>query len=168
VFVAMTGGSPEFGSAKNELLAFVETVWDHDAFFALCCYRAKARLQQLGVPILPRIAHRVAMATSQICIGDPVIVAPGIYVPHGQIVIDGIVTIATRVTVRPWVTIGLEEGNYFGPTIERGVQIGTGAKVFGEISVGAGSRIGANAVVVKNVEPQTTVVGVPARPVSKS
>lgn len=167
VFVAMTGGSTDFGSRLAELGAAISTAWSHDAFFGMCCYRAKARLQQMGVPILPRIAHRVAMSTAQICIGDPVTIRPGIYVPHGQIVIDGITRIEARVVVRPFVTIGLQAGNFFGPTIGRGVQIGTGAKVFGQISVGAGANIGANAVVNRDVERGTTVVGMPARAVGE-
>ena len=55
-----------------------------DAFLAQACYRAKARLQSLGVPVLPFIAHRLAMMTAQVCIGDPVVVRPGIYSRTGR------------------------------------------------------------------------------------
>ncbi|NLJ80838.1 MAG: serine O-acetyltransferase, partial [Firmicutes bacterium] len=48
-----------------------------------------------------------------------------------------------------------------------GVMIGTGAKVLGPITVGRGAKIGANAVVLKDVEPGAVVVGVPARHVKK-
>ena len=43
-----------------------------DTFFAQVLYRAKASMQAAGVPVLPRIAHRLAMAIAQVCIGDPV------------------------------------------------------------------------------------------------
>jgi serine O-acetyltransferase len=139
-------------------------MWVSDAFLAQALYRAKARLQSLGVPILPRLAHRLAMMTGQVCIGDPVVMQPGVYIAHGQVVIDGFVKIGPGVVFFPWVTIGLRAGNFHGPTIGRDVHIGTGAKVIGPVTVGAGARIGANAVVVDDVAERTTVVGIPARP----
>jgi serine O-acetyltransferase len=105
------------------------------------------------------------MAIAQISIGDPVIVEPGIYVVHGQVVLDGLVRIGAGTVLGPFVTIGLRAGDFNGPTLERGVQVGTGAKIIGPVRVGAGAKIGANAVVVNDVEPGATVVGVPARPV---
>ena len=154
----------EFRSRVDAIGQALRLAWATDAFLALVCYRAKARLQALGVPVLPRLAHRLAMVLAQVCIGDPVVVQPGIYVAHGQIVVDGITTIDRGVVIFPWVTIGLRAGDFQGPTIERGVQIGTGAKVIGPVKVGAGAQIGANAVVVGDVEAHTTVVGTPARP----
>jgi serine O-acetyltransferase len=53
------------------------------------------------------------------------------------------------------------------PTIGNGVIIGAGAKVLGAITVGENARVGANAVVVRDVPPDTTVVGIPARPVDR-
>lgn len=134
-----------------------------DAFLAQVLYRAKASLQARGVPLLPRVAHRLAMAVAQVSIGDPVIVEPGVYLVHGQVVLDGIVEIGSGVTIAPWVTVGLRAGNLRGPTIERGVQIGTGAKVIGPVRVGAGAQIGANAVVTEDVPASATAVGVPAK-----
>src|ERR1700722_7452788 len=83
-----------------------------DAFLAQVLYRAKARLQSLGVPILPHIAHRLAIMTAQISIGDPVHVSPGVYIPHGQVVIDGIAEIGSGVVLSPFVTIGLRAKNF--------------------------------------------------------
>ncbi len=53
------------------------------------------------------------------------------------------------------------------PTVGRNVIIGAGAKVLGDIVIGDGARIGANAVVVADVQPGQTVVGIPARPVER-
>jgi serine O-acetyltransferase len=156
----------EFRTRIDAARQALRLMWVSDAFFAQVCYRAKARLQALGVPILPRLAHRLAMATAQICIGDPVVVQPGIYVAHGQIVVDGFVSIQTGVVIFPWVTIGLRAGNLQGPNIGRNVHVGTGAKVIGPVTVGDDARVGANAVVVGDVAPGTTVVGIPARPVT--
>ncbi|HEX3344244.1 MAG TPA: serine acetyltransferase, partial [Polyangiaceae bacterium] len=53
------------------------------------------------------------------------------------------------------------------PVLGSNIHIGAGAKIFGPIAVGDGARIGANAVVVHDVAPDTTVVGVPAKPVRR-
>jgi serine O-acetyltransferase len=156
----------EFHGRLDALSQALRLMWVSDAFFAQACYRAKARLQSLRIPVLPRIAHRLAMMTSQVCIGDPVVVQPGIYLAHGQVVIDGFVEIQRGTVIFPWVTIGLKAGNFRGPTIGRGVHIGTGSKVIGPVTVGANARIGANAVVVDDVPANTTVVGLPAKPIS--
>ena len=49
------------------------------------------------------------------------------------------------------------------PTLENGVMVGAGAKCLGNITIGEGAKVGANAVVLEDVEPHTTVVGLPAR-----
>ena len=76
--------------------------------------------------------------------------------------IDGIVEIGPGVEVRPWVTIGLKEGNVNGAVIGPRAHIGTGAKVIGPVRIGADAQVGANAVVVKDVPAGATVAGVPA------
>jgi len=154
----------EFNGRVDAALQALRLMWVSDAFLAQTFYRAKARLQALGIPVLPRIAHRLAMATAQVCIGDPVVVQPGLYLAHGQVVIDGFVEIHRGVVIFPWVTVGLRAGDFGGPTIGRNVHIGTGAKVIGPVTVHKGARIGANAVVTRDVPAGTTVVGAPARP----
>ena len=158
------GERDEFRSRADAWAQVARLAWASDAFLAHVLYRVKARLQSRGVPVLPRIAHKLAMALGQVCVGDPVVMAPGVYVLHGQIVIDGITDVGAGVTIAPWVTIGLRAGDYRGPTIGDGVAIGTGAKIIGPVTVGAGAVIGANAVVVGDVPAGATVAGVPARP----
>jgi serine O-acetyltransferase len=126
-------------------------MWSSDAFLAQSLYRGKARFQALGVPVLPAVLHRLAMITAQVCIGDPVVMQPGVYVAHGQVVIDGFTEIHRNVVIFPWVTIGLRAGDFRGPSILRGAQIGTGAKIIVPITVGEGARVGANAVVVDDL-----------------
>jgi serine O-acetyltransferase len=116
-----------------------------------------------GIPVLPTILHRLAIITGQVCIGDHVVMRPGVYIPHGQVVIDGITFVDCRVVIRPFVTLGLRDGNVVGPHLESRVSIGTGAKVFGPVRVGSGAKIGANAVVNCDVPAGAVAVGAPAR-----
>jgi serine O-acetyltransferase len=162
------GERHEFRSRADALLQAIRLMWASDAFLAQVLYRVKARLQALGVPGLPRLAHRLAMMIAQVSIGDPVIVHPGVYIIHGQVVLDGLVEVHPGAIIGPWVTIGLRSGNFQGATIGPDVSIGTGAKVIGPVSVGAGAQIGANAVVVDDVPEGATVVGAPARPVTSA
>ena len=165
---AMRGERGDFRSRADALLQALRLMWQSDAFLAHAAYRLKARLQALGVPILPRILHRVAMMTAQVSVGDPVLMHPGVYIVHGQIVADGIVEIHSGAVISPWVTIGLISPNLVGPTIGPGARIGTGAKVLGEVKVGENASVGANAVVLHDVAPGTTVVGAPAKPVERA
>jgi serine O-acetyltransferase len=163
---AYRGERFEFRSRLDAAAQLIRLAWVSDAFLAQALYRAKSALQARGVPLVPRVAHRLAMALAQVSIGDPVVVQPGIYIIHGHVVIDGPAEIHSGVTIAPWVTIGLRAGDYRAATIERNVSIGTGAKVIGGVHVGEGATIGANAVVVDDVAPGVTVVGAPARAVA--
>jgi serine O-acetyltransferase len=153
----------EFRSPLDTLIQVLRLMWVSDAFLAHALYRLKARLQALGVPVLPRLAHKMAMRIAQVSIGDPVVMEPGVYIVHGQVVIDGIVEVRRGAVISPFVTIGLRAGDLHGPTIGREVTIGTGARVLGKISVGDGARIGANSVVVHDVPEGATATGIPAR-----
>ena len=163
VTMAYRSEGREIRSRVDAAAQIIRLVWVSDAFFAQICYRAKARLQALRVPVLPRVFHRLAMMSAQVCIGDPVVMEPGVYLPHGQVVVDGFVRIGSGAVISPWVTIGLVAGNFQGPTLEPDVHLGTGAKVVGPITIGSVARIGANAVVVHDVPAGSTMVGVPAR-----
>jgi serine O-acetyltransferase len=157
------GDNRAFPSRVEALLHAVRLSFVTDAFLALVCYRAKAACQARRIPVMPRVFHRLAVMVGQVAIGDPVVIQPGVYLPHGQVVVDGIVEVGTEVALLPFVTIGLRAG-VRGPTIGTGATVGTGAKVLGPVRVGAGARVGANAVVISDVPDNTIVVGVPAKP----
>jgi serine O-acetyltransferase len=157
------GERHEFRSNLDAAEQALRLAWVSDAFLAQVLYRAKARLQALGVPFLPRLLHKLAMASAQVSIGDPVVVAPGIYIVHGSVVLDGLVEVEPGVVISPFVTIGLRAGDVGGPKIGRNVNIGTGAKLIGPVRVGDGATVGAGAVVVDDVPAGSTVAGVPAR-----
>jgi serine O-acetyltransferase len=137
-----------------------------DAFLGQICYRAKARCQTHRIPLLPRVLHHLAVTHGGICIGDPVVIQPGVHIPHGQVVVNGGVSIARGVVLSPFTTLGLVSRAFGGPTIETMAAIGTGAKVLGPVTVGARAKVGANSVVLSDVPPGATVVGAPARVVA--
>jgi len=89
-------------------------------------------------------------------------IAGGLLMPHPNgIVIHPDAQIGPNCLLFQQVTIGVAHGGV--PRIEGHVDIGAGAKVLGAITVGAHARIGANAVVIDDVPPGATVVGIPAR-----
>jgi serine O-acetyltransferase len=98
-------------------------------------------------------------------------IGPKFFVDHGMgVVIGETAEVGTGVTLFHGVTLGgtsLSKGKRH-PTLEDNVVVGAGAKILGAITIGANSRIGANAVVVKSVPPNSVVVGVPGQVVQRS
>lgn len=124
-----------------------------------------------GKPWLAGLAHHLAAMTSDVRIGEMVIIEPGIFIAHGGVVVDGYVEIGRGTALMPSVTIGLQDHPLLvglrGPTIGRDARICTGAKVLGPITIGDGAFVGANAVVLDDVPSSTTAVGIPARVVAE-
>jgi serine O-acetyltransferase len=145
------------------VVALVRLVIVSDAFGGLLSYRFKTVCQRRNIPVLPRLAHRLAIARGQICIGDPVLVHAGVLIPEGRVVIDGFTEIKSGAVIGPCCTIGLMEGNYQGPTIDERAELGRGVRVLGPRQIGKNSRIDENAVVLCDVEPGSRYAGVPAR-----
>ena len=98
-------------------------------------------------------------------------IGPGLFIDHGMgVVIGETAEVGRDVTLYHCVTLGgtrLNKGKRH-PTLGDRVVVGAGAKVLGAITIGADSRIGANAVVVKPVPSNSVVVGVPGQVVARS
>ena len=119
---------------------------------------------------LARAVNHVARFLTAIDIHPGAVIGRNFFIDHGFTVIGETATIGNDVTIYQNVTLGGTNpttgiGGKRHPTLHDGVVIGSGAQVLGPIEVGAGSRVGANAVVTKDVLPDTTVVGIPAKPV---
>lgn len=162
------GERKEFHGRADTALQVLRLSLATDAFFAQVCYRAKTRCQVRGIPVAPWLLHHLAVSTGQICIGDPVVLQPGVYIPHGQVVADALTVVHAGATLSPFITLGKVVGVMGGPTIGPFAEIGTGAKVLGRVTVGREAKVGANAVVLADVPAGATAVGVPARVLSKN
>lgn len=135
---------------------------------ALLLHRLAHVMHRSGVPLLPRLIATVARSITGIEIHPAAQIGPGLFIDHGMgVVIGETASVGADVTIYQGVTLG---GTGFAtgkrhPTVEDNVTIGSGAKLLGPIVVGRGSKIGANTVVIHDVPPCSTVVGIPGHPV---
>jgi serine O-acetyltransferase len=146
----------------------VEIVATWPGVHALLAHRVAHRLYGAGVPLLPRVIAAVARSVTGIEIHPAAEIGDGFFIDHGMgVVIGETAEIGNDVTLYQGVTLG---GTGFAtgkrhPTVQDNVTIGSGAKLLGPITVGHGSKIGANSVVIHDVPPNSTVVGNPGHPV---
>jgi serine O-acetyltransferase len=135
---------------------------------ALLVHRVAHGLHEAGVPLLPRSLATVSRALTGIEIHPSAEIGDSFFVDHGMgVVIGETAEIGDNVTLYQGVTLG---GTGFAtgkrhPTVEDNVTIGSGAKLLGPITIGHGSKIGANSVVIHDVPANSTVVGNPGHPV---
>jgi len=135
----------------------VHAVWAH---------RLASRLWQAGWRLLAHIIARVARWWTGIEIHPAARIGRRLFIDHGMgVVIGETAEIGNDVTLYHGVTLGgvsTSKGKRH-PTLEDDVVIGAGAKVLGAITIGRDTRVGANAVVIKDVEPGMVVVGIPGK-----
>jgi serine O-acetyltransferase len=147
-----------------------EVLTCYPGLHALVWHRAVAnRLWRLGLRWLARwLSHWSRWATG-IEIHPGATIGRRVFIDHGMgIVIGETAVIGDDCTLYHGVTLGGTSWNKGKrhPTLGRGVVIGAGAKILGPIEVGEGAKIGSNAVVVRDVPPGSTAVGIPARVVT--
>ncbi|NMB88574.1 MAG: serine O-acetyltransferase [Chloroflexi bacterium] len=149
----------------------MEVLFNYPGLHAVWGYRVSHWLWQHKLKFWGRLLSQVVRALTGIEIHPGAQIGHALFIDHGMgVVIGETAEIGRNVTLYHGVTLGgvsLEKGKRH-PTIEDNVVIGAGAKVLGAIHIGAGSRIGANAVVVKSVPPNSVVVGVPGQVVVRS
>jgi len=144
----------------------LEALTCYPGLHALWIHRVAHRLYRWRLYTLARMLSHLGRWVTGIEIHPGARIGPGLFIDHGMGVVIGETTeIGRNVTIYQGVTLGgtgKEKGKRH-PTIGDNVIISAGAKVLGAITIGANSRIGAGAVVIKPVPENCTVVGVPGR-----
>jgi serine O-acetyltransferase len=147
-------------AARNIL----EVVLLYPGLHAIIGYRIAHFLWQRKIPFFPRLISQWVRFFTGIEIHPGAIIGQGLFIDHGMGVVIGETSIiGNNVTLFQGVTLGGtgKETGKRHPTLGDNIVVGAGAKVLGNIIIGSHSYIGANAVVLKNVPENTTVVGVP-------
>jgi serine O-acetyltransferase len=149
----------------------LEILLCYPGLHALWGYRLAHWFWQHGMKLLGRFISQLIRSLTGVEIHPGAKIGQGFFIDHGMgVVIGETADVGQEVTLYHGVTLGgtsLQKGKRH-PTIGDRVTIGAGAKVLGAIEVGNDSRIGANAVVVKSVPPNSVVVGVPGQVVMRS
>ena len=138
----------------------------YPGFRALKSHRAAHALYKMKVPLLPDLISHWSRQSTGIEIHPAAVIGKGLFIDHGMgVVIGETAIVGDHVTMFQGVTLG-GNGKECGkrhPTLGNRVVVGAGAKVLGNITIGDDVFIGANAVVVRDVPSDSTVVGVPGR-----
>lgn len=144
----------------------LDVLLSYPGFHAVLLHRFVHALHRTGVPLLPRWLSNVNRFLTGIEIHPGATLGKGVFIDHGMgVVIGETAQVGDGCTIYQGVTLGgtsLSHGKRH-PTLQENVTVGVNAAVLGDITIGANSKIGGGSVVVKDVPPNSTVVGVPAR-----
>lgn len=144
----------------------VEVIFCYPGFHALLLHRIAHRLWLWKTPVIPRLISTISRFLTGIDIHPGATIGRRFFIDHGMGVVIGETTeIGDDVLIYQGVTLGgtssKQEKRH--PTLKRGVVVGAGAKVLGNITLGSYSKVGAGSVVVNDVPDRATVVGIPGR-----
>lgn len=149
-------------AARNKFEIFLT----YSGVHALFHHRFARFLYRIHLKLLARIVSQVSKFFTGIEIHPAANIYPGVFIDHGcGVVIGETAEVHSGTVIYQGVTLG-GNGKEHGkrhPTIMENVTVSAGAKVLGGFVVGEGAKIGAGAVVLKEVPPHATVVGVPGR-----
>jgi serine O-acetyltransferase len=146
-----------------------EVVLAYPGFQARQLHRLAHTLYRAGVPVLPRVISHAGRFLTGIEIHPGATIGEGLFIDHGMgVVIGETAEIGDDCNILQGVTLGgtstMRTKRH--PTLRDRVTVGAGAKLIGAVEIGEGARIGAGSVVVTNVPPNATVVGVPGHVVA--
>jgi serine O-acetyltransferase len=148
----------------------IELFFNYPGVWAIFWYRISNRLYRSGFRAFARVLMGINQLFTNIDIHPGATIGRRVFIDHGFGVVIGQTTvIEDDVLIYQGVTLGgvsLIPGKRH-PTIKSGVVIGAGAKVLGNITIGANSKIGANSVVVREVPDNSTAIGIPAHVIQK-
>lgn len=141
-------------------------VFLYPGFRAILAHKITHWLYKRGHFFCAKLISVIAVRSTGIEIHPGAIIGKGLFIDHGTgVVIGETAIVGENVTIYQGVTLGgtgKDKGKRH-PTIKDDVMISAGAKILGNITIGAGSKIGAGSVVLKDVPENATVVGVPGR-----
>jgi serine O-acetyltransferase len=152
----------------------LEILLCYPGLHALALHRISHRLWQLRWPLTPMLARLISQLgrwLTGIEIHPGALIGRGVFIDHGMgVVIGETAVVGNKCLLYQGVTLG-GTGKSHGqrhPSLGENVVVGAGAKVLGAIKVGANTRIGAGSVVLRDVAPDSTVVGIPGRVINQS
>ncbi len=142
----------------------LEVIIAYPGFHARQLHRLAHTLRQARIPILPRVISHFNRLITGIEIHPGAKIGDGFFIDHGMgVVIGETAEIGDNCHLYQGVTLGgtstRREKRH--PTLEDNVEVGAGAKLIGAITIGENAQVGAGSVVVTNVPPNATIVGVP-------
>ena len=143
----------------------------YPGFQAIFLHRFTHKLWNLKLPLIPRVLSQINRTITGIEIHPGAKIGRKVFIDHGMgVVIGETAEIGDNCLLYQGVTLGGTGKNHGKrhPTLKENVVVGAGAKVLGSITVGANTRIGAGSVVVRSVQGNSTVVGIPGRVVHQS
>jgi serine O-acetyltransferase len=149
-------------AARNTL----EILLLYPGLHAVIVHRIAHFLWNKRIPFFPRAFSQFGRFFTGIEIHPGATIDKGLFIDHGMGVVIGETSIIGKnVTLFQGVTLGGtgKETGKRHPTLKDNIVVGTGAKVLGNITIGSNSYIGANAVVIRDVPPNSTVVGIPGK-----
>ena len=144
--------------------SLLEVILFYPGIKALLLHRIANSLYRLQLPLLPRMISEIGRFLTGIEIHPGAQIGRNVIIDHGMgVVIGETAIVGDSVIIYQGVTLGgiSTKREKRHPTLEEGVIVGAGAKILGNIVIGKASRIGANSVVLKDVPPSSTVVGIP-------
>lgn len=154
------GGAADAAGAKRMMRT--------DAWFILVLHRAREVCLRWRIPVLNRVLRLMQMVFAGVELGNEIRLGSGVYFIHSLgTVVGGDARVGDRVRFFGNNTVGTARDNGY-PVIEDDVEVGAGARILGPVRVGARSFIGANAVVLSDVPPDSVVVGIPARVIRRN
>ncbi|MFG6504265.1 serine O-acetyltransferase EpsC [Microbacterium sp. P05] len=144
----------------------IEIALLYPGLHAVWAYRVWHTLWRGGFRFLARLGSQLTRWLTGVEIHPGAVIGRRFFIDHGMgVVIGETAEIGDDVMLYHGVTLGGRQrnGGKRHPTLGDGVAVGAGAKILGPITIGAGSVVGANAVVTKDAAPDSVLVGVPAR-----
>jgi len=145
---------------------YLDVILSYPGFHAIVAHRLIHELNRTGIPLLPRLLSNIVRFLTGIEIHPAAQIGRRFFIDHGMGVLIGeTAVVGDDVTIYKGVTLGGTSlgGGKRHPTVGNDVVIGTNASILGAITIGDGARIGAGSVVVRDVPPKATVVGIPGR-----